>query len=95
MAAAKPWEWTYASIGDSIDVVMELVGNIENTIKKGQIAGTPVEEALRNTIAKARELKADLNDARYDLYVANKVESPPRAEDLAVAPFRDVTSTSV
>lgn len=95
MAAGKPWEWTYESLGDSIDIVLELIGNVENTMKKSQDGGAPIEGALQNVVEKARKLKEDLAVARLDLYTAHKLNTTPRTEDLVVAPFRGASSTNV
>lgn len=99
MAGGKSWDWTYESLGDSVDIVLELIGNVENTIKKSRDGAAPIEEALQNVVDKARLLKDDLNKARRELYAAtHKVgatPTQPTTEDRVVAPFRDAKSTTV
>jgi hypothetical protein len=97
MAGGKSWDWTYERIGDSVDIVLELIGNVENTIKKSRDGAAPIEGVLQNVIDKARQLKDDLNEARRELYAATHqlgaTPTPPTTEDLVVAPFRDAKST--
>lgn len=96
--AGKSADWTYESLGDSIGIVLELIDNVENTIKKSRDGAAPIEAALLDVIDKARLLKDDLNKARRELYAATHklgTTPTPPMEDLVVAPFREARPTTV